>query len=232
MSKTAPAKVNDRANMYALKDLGVRFVLGWGAAGAIVHEMSIGEVVILLDLIDRTYLRTRTFFEDSPLGYLRQFPVFCPALRSAACNVIHRMELPHHDSGTAAICEGPRLETPAEIRMLAGMGAELVTHTFIPEVFLARELQLCYAAICYVVSYAETGSAYRPFVPGRLFAGASRESDTDRLAKTVGAMGSATAGIVEAVEKQEGSCECRKAMDDNIRRYGLAEDWRKWFEQA
>ena len=229
-SKTAPSEINDRANMYALKDLGARYVLGWGAGGAIIHNMSIGEIAILQDLIDRTYLRTKTFFERSPLGYLRQFPVFCPALHGVACEVIHKMNIPHHDAGIAAVCEGPRLETPAEIRMLAAVGAELVTHAFVPEAFLAKELQLCYAALCYVVNYAETGSTHRPFVPGRLFGGLTEDAGADPVARTIGAVGPIVAGIAEAVEKAPGTCHCDKTMAHNINEYGLPEDWRKWFE--
>jgi len=228
--KPAPSKVNDRANMYALKDLGARCVLGWGAGGAIVHHMAVGDIVILQDLIDRTYLRARTFFEDSPMGYLRQFPVFCPALRAAACEVIHSLKLPHHDAGVAAVSEGPRLETPAEIRMLASSGAELVTHTFVPELFLAKELQLCYAAVCYIVNYAETGSTHRPYVPGRLFGGLIQDAGADPVARTIGAVGAIVAGIAEAVEKAQGTCHCDKTMAHNISAYGLADDWRKWFE--
>jgi len=230
MDKTAPSKVNDRANMYALKDLGVKRVLGWGAGGAIVHNLAVGDLVILQDLIDRTHLRAKTFFEGSPLGYLRQFPVFCPALRSAACTVISNLKLSHHDMGVAAVCEGPRLETPAEIRMLGGSGAEIVAHTFAPEVFLAKELQLCYAGICYVVDYAETGSAHKPFVPGRLFGGVMTDRQTDPIARAVGSIAAIVAAIAEAVEKTPPPCECDKTMADNISAYDLADDWRKWFK--
>jgi 5'-methylthioadenosine phosphorylase len=228
MGKTAASRINHRANVYALKDLGARFVLGWGTGGAIVHNIAIGQIVILQDLIDRTCLRARTFFEDSPLGYLRQFPVFCPVLRSAARDVLHGLNLPHFDGKTAAVCEGPRWETPAEIRMLAASGAELVTHAFAPEVFLARELQLCYAAICRVVNYAETGSAYRPFAPGQLF-GEPAHEEAQAPATAVGAFGPVVAGIAEALEKSA-SCQCPQAMAQNIAAHGLEENWRKWFK--
>ena len=152
--KTAPCRINHRANIYALKDLGIESILSWGPGGAITHNIAIGDLVILNDLIDRTYLRNKTFFEDSPLGFLRQFPVFCPSLRRIGGEVLHDMKLVYHGAGTAAVSEGPRLETPAEVRMLTTIGAELVTHAFVPEVFLAWYLQMCHAAICYIVNYA------------------------------------------------------------------------------
>ena len=90
MAKTAPCKVNDRVNMYALKDLGTQCVLAWGPGGAVTHNFAVGDLVVLNDVIDFTYLRHKTFFEDSPLGYLRQFPVFCPSLRRTVGDVTLR----------------------------------------------------------------------------------------------------------------------------------------------
>lgn len=229
LAKTAPSRINDRANMYALKDLGVERVLAWAPGGAITHTIAVGDLVILNDLIDRTYLRTETFFEDSPLGYLREFPVFCPQLGRAVAEALHELKLVYHDTGTAAVCEGPRLETPAEIRMLATVGAGVVTHTFVPEVFLARELQLCYAGICYVVNYAETGSRHRPFAPGSLFAQLSPKSETERLAGVVGAMSEIVRSVAVAVGKEARTCDCGKTMAAHAEQYDLPDDWRQWF---
>ncbi len=230
LAKTAPHKINYRANIYALKDMGVQAILAWGSGGAITHNIAVGDMVVLDDMIDQTRLRPTTFFEDSPLGFLRQFPVFCPALRRTVSAVLSNMKLVFHGSGTAAVSEGPRLETPAEIRHLASIGAEVVTHSFAPEAFLAKELQLCYAAVCYVVNYAETGSRHRPFMPGDLFGGLTAQSDGERLAGVVGAMSQIVRNVVSAVAEQEKSCECDKTMSGYIRQYGLPADWRKWFD--
>jgi len=230
MRKTSPYRVNYRANIYALKDIGVQHVIAWGPGGAITHDIAVGDLVIPDDLVDLTHLRAKTFFEDSPLGFLRQFPVFCPTLRKLASEALDQMKLVYHGEGTAAVCEGPRLETPAEVRMLAAFGAGVVTHTFVPEMFLARELGLCYAAICYVVNYAETGSRHRPFVAGDLFGGSTRESDAQRLTGAVGAMNLVARAVSAALAGGEKSCDCDKTMAANVRKYGLSQDWRKWFE--
>ncbi|HOF19394.1 MAG TPA: MTAP family purine nucleoside phosphorylase [Phycisphaerae bacterium] len=230
LSKTAPRRINSRANLYALKDLGVQTVLAWGPGGAVTHNIAVGDLVILDDLIDRTYLRDKTFFEDKPLGFLRQFPVFCPTLRRVLAEVLHEMKLVYHATGTAAVCEGPRLETPAEIRMLGTVGAEVVTHTFVPEAFLAKELQMCYAALCYVVNYAETGSRHRPLAVGDLFGGLTQASDADRLAGAVGAMSRIAANVAAALPEHAPGCECAASMAGNVREFDLPDDWRKWFE--
>ncbi len=227
--KTAPVKVNTRANIYALRDLGVHHVLGWGPGGAITHNMAVGDLVILNDLIDQTTQRANTFFDELPLGFLRQFPVFCPSLRRLCGEVLHDMKIVYHGAGTAAVRQGPRLETPAEVRMLSTIGAEIVTHAFAPEVFLARELEMCYVALCYIVNYAETGSRHRPFVPGGLFGGLTAQSDGDRLAGTVGAMGHIASKVASATDAVERTCECDKTMLAHKTAYDLSDDWHDWW---
>ena len=229
MDKTAPNRVNHRANIYALKDLGVQTVLAWGSGAAITHSMAVGDIVILNDVIDRTYLRDTTFFADSPLGFLRQFPVFCPALRRIVGEVLHDIRLIYHGAGTAAITEGPRLETPAEVRALASLGAEVVTHTFAPEMFLARELQMCYAALCYVLNYAEAGSRQPPFMGGVLFESMELQAGTDRLAGVVGSLGQIVANVATATRESSATCGCNRIQSQHIEQYGLSDDWHQWF---
>jgi len=228
--KTPMDRVNYRANIYALKELGVRCILAWGPGEAITHNIAVGDLVAPDDLIDRTHLRPQTFFEDSPLGFLRQLPVFCTALRQAVFEVLEEMKLIYHASGVAAVCEGPRHRTPAEVRALAGIGARIVTQSFAPENFLARELQMCYAPVCYVVAYAETGSRRRTFSTGDLFTEFSEAGDADRLAGAVGAMNQIARNVALRVRQGPTECECADAMAANIRRYDLPDDWRKWFK--
>lgn len=232
MAKAAPHRMNYRANIYALKDIGVDAVLAWGPGAAITHNIAVGDLVVLDDVVDQTHLRAKTFFEDCPLGFLRQFPVFCPSLRRVCGQILNDMKLVYHGAGTVAVREGPRFETPAEIRMLNAVGAEVVTHTFVPEMFLAKELQLCYAAVCYVVKYAETGSRHRPFVGRELFGDLTAESDGERLAGTVSAMSRIVAKVAAAVEAAPRNCECVTTMADHVKQYGLSEDWRSWFAQG
>ena len=113
--------------------------------------------------------------------------------------------------------------------MLAAVRAEVVTHTFVPEVFLAKELQLCYVGICYVVNYAETGSRHRPFVGGDLFGGLAGDSDDGRLAGAVGAMSHIVAAVAAAVDRRADTCECHNTLAGYAKMYNLPEDWRAWF---
>ena len=115
--------------------------------------------------------------------------------------------------------------------MLGTVGAEVVTHTFVPEVFLAKELQLCYAAVCYVVNYAETGSRHRPFTPGSLFGPLAQKSESERLAGVVGAMSQIVRNVAAGIDQAENVCECRQTMAESVRRYDLPADWHEWFRK-
>lgn len=231
MEKTAPHRVNCPANLYALKEVGVDCVLGWGPGGAITHNIAVGDLVILSDIIDQTHLRPQTFFEDSPLGALRQFPVFCEELRRRIGSALQAMKLIHHTSGIAAVREGPRLETPAEVRMLSALGAEIVSHTFVPEMFLARELQMGYAAVCYVTAYAETGSRHAPFAGGGLFKDIAYESEVDRLSGAVGALSRIATRLAESLTELDlATYPAGQSQAPHIEQYNLPADWRQWFE--
>jgi 5'-methylthioadenosine phosphorylase len=228
--KTAPHRVNYRANIYALKDLGANCVLAWGAGAAVTHATAVGDLVLADDVIDLSRNRPATFYDDSPLGYLRQFPVFCPHLRQLTEGVLAELHLPHQPAGTLAVTEGPRLETPAEVRMLSGMGAALVSHTFAPEMFLARELELCYAAVCYIVNYAETGSRHRPLAVGELFGGLAMPNESTRLERATGALGQVAAKLAAGLAGAQGGCECGQSMEYHRKQFGLGDDWRTWFK--
>ncbi|MFP4052576.1 MAG: MTAP family purine nucleoside phosphorylase [Phycisphaerae bacterium] len=228
--KIAPRKVASRANIYALKDLGVSEIIGWGAGGAITHSMAVGDVCVLADVMDRTYLRDKTFFENSPLGYLRQFPVFCPTLRNACIEALGELEVPRHWDCVAAVTEGPRLETPAEVRVLNALGAQVVTHTFIPEMFLARELQMCYAAVCYIVNYAETGSHHRPF-RATLFNTPEDSAASRRLVLALRSVGDVMAAVCSAAaDHAPTECDCTAPSAKAVRSAGFSDNWRTWFD--
>ncbi|HEY7585704.1 MAG TPA: MTAP family purine nucleoside phosphorylase, partial [Candidatus Deferrimicrobiaceae bacterium] len=169
--KTAPF-VNYRANVYAAKALGVDRIVAWTGPGIISAKYRPGDLVLPDDLLDFTRHRPSTFYEGGGIGFIRQFPVFCETLRAALRASWGKgaagMRL--HARGIYACTEGPRLETPAEIRFLAGAGADMVGMTLCPEAFLARELEICYAPVGYFTNYAE-GIRAMPYRRATLFEG-------------------------------------------------------------
>ncbi len=229
---TWPGAINHRATLYALKDLGVRHVLGISAVGSITHNYNVGDIVVIGDLIDQTAQRATTFFEHTGITTLRQFPVFCPFLGEALTAGLDRMGRSCRRGSTLVVTEGPRLETPAEIRFYAAAGGELVGHAFAPEAFLAKELELCFAGVAYVANYAETGSRYRPFSARDLFGGLTSVSEADRIAAALRTMASLVDHVDRYVGDHEPTCECGRTMRHAVEKFGLGDDWRQWFTIA
>ena len=227
--RLSSAFANHRADLYALKDLGVQSVVSWTAAGAISHNYNVGDLVLVNDVIDRTTHRATTFFQNTGIGVLRQFPVFCPHLREGLAQSLQEMDCQYRPTGTLVVTEGPRLETPAEVRFFASAGGELISHNFAPEAFLAKELELCYAGLAYIVNYAETGSRYRPFSANDLFGGLAASADTDRVTNAVSKLSEMTSRLSQYVASHPLNCECRLSMRYEVNKHSLPEDWRQWF---
>lgn len=227
--KRPPFQVNDRANLYALKDLGVDQVVALAPGAAVRHTIDVGQLVILDGVIDQTCRREGTFFDDGPLGFLPQFPVFCPRLRAAAEAACKQHKLSTLSSGIAAVREGPRFETPAEVAMLNNLGAEVVTHWFAPEVFLARELQVCYAAVCCIVNYAQAASSHRRFGAGGLFGDLTAESARRHLEWVLTHLCELLQDIAAAAQKAP-VCRCAAPMAAAVEELGLPGDWRTWLD--
>ena len=204
------AFVNDRANLYALKDLGVEKILAWCAPGAINEAMAPGHLAVPDDILDETRGGPYTFFPGRGLGFVRQNPVFCPELRQAVIRTLENGPFPLHDQGVYVATSGPRLETPAEIKKFGRLGGDLVGMTLVPEVFLARELELCYAALCYVVNFAE-GIKDRPYQPGVLFEGLATPEEVARVQAVEGAMAELVLRLVPALAAAPRECGCNQA---------------------
>lgn len=163
-----PRFVNYRANMHALKTMGVQFIVTWNESKAISHNYRVGQFVIVDDLVDETVTPPTSFFETLDLAHVRQWPVFCPALRGRIATALGEEGVQLADRGVYVCVEGHRQETPAEVRKFATFGGDLIGRALAPEAFLAKELELQYASVCYVAQYAESGSSARPFERGQV----------------------------------------------------------------
>ncbi len=151
-----PHLVNYRANIAALKKLGVDAVLSTAAVGTLRHDMPPGSIVIIDQFIDFTKQRALTFYEGEE-GFVVHIDFsepYCPEIRSAMLKAGTKVGQQLIDGGCYICSEGPRLETPAEIGMFKNWGADVVGMTNVPEVILAREAGLCYATIALPTNYA------------------------------------------------------------------------------
>ena len=225
----ASSFVNYRANIYALKDLGVTHVISWSNVRAVSHNYGIGQFAVVKDLIDETRHRVGTFFEHGALVELRQWPVFCPTLRPVLCEALGELGAKCTDGGTYLCTEGPRRETPAEVQRYANWGADLLGHSLVPETFLAKELQMCFAGLCLVSAYAETGSDHRPFEGGLLFGEMGLKNDRQRIQDAIAAIPGLIEKILLRADRLDPQCLCQSGMAELIQNGQLSSDFRSWF---
>ncbi|CAG9568501.1 unnamed protein product [Danaus chrysippus] len=153
-----PSDVNYRANIWALKQIGCTHILATTATGSLVENYQPGDLVILDDFIDRTWGRKCTFFDATvggPRGvcHLPMRPAFCGRAREALITAAKHAGLRCHEKGTAVTIQGPRFSSRAESLMHRQWGAHVVNMTTVPEVVLAKEAGLSYAAVALVTDY-------------------------------------------------------------------------------
>ncbi|MDD5761902.1 MAG: MTAP family purine nucleoside phosphorylase [bacterium] len=233
--------MNYRANVYAAKSLGVTRIVAWTGPGAISLKYRPGDIVLPDDLLDFTRNRPSTFYEGKGIGFIRQHPVFCEPLREALRSAVDlggalRSSAKRsgvgrfHFGGTYACTEGPRLETPAEIRFLAGAGADLVGMTLCPEAFLARELEICYAPVAYVTNYAE-GVRKMPYRRGALFEGMLPPGEAAAVEDAKNAIPGIAIAAARAVAGEERDCPCAVSMERYRKRGVIGPDFRSWISR-
>ena len=150
-----PHEVNYRANIFALKSLGARRILGFSAAGSLRKEIRPGELALTAQYFDHTRgKRNYSFFGDGVSAHISTAYPTCPALGADIVDAAVRINAPVHVDKTYACVEGPRLGTRAESFFLRDSAqCDLVGMTNVPEVFLAREAQLAYCTLCLVTDY-------------------------------------------------------------------------------
>ena len=209
-SITAPF-VNYRANIYALKECGVQRIIAWSGPGIINTAFEPGDFVVPHDIIDETKNRPTTFFDNTGIGFIRQSRPFCPQIGQALHDVLHETDLQHHNQAVYACTEGPRLETPAEIRKLRILGADLVGMTLAPEAFLAREKEICYSPFCYLTNYAE-GVKPRNFEKGKLFEGMQTIEEKNQVDNAIQKFPSLIRTVFETLKEEERTCDCSEAL--------------------
>ena len=158
-----PTMINYRANIFAMRKVGVKEIVATTACGAITRKP--GEIVIISDFIDLTGARIKTFYDGKfsaefdgkkyeGVLHANMVPPLCPRLRDEIMAAAKKEGVEIVPFGTYAAMDGNRYETPAEIRMLRILGADCVGMTLVPEAVLARELEICYAALGVMTNYA------------------------------------------------------------------------------
>ena len=202
-----PSSVNYRANVDALKQLGVTDLLAVSACGSLRADYAPGDFVIVDQYIDRTFAREKSFFGPGCVAHVSLAQPTCPRLSAAAAMAVLGPKL--HVGGTYLAMEGPQFSTLAESRLYRAWGADLIGMTGMPEAKLAREAELCYASVAMVTDYdcwhADHGAVDVAQVVATLHANA-------------GAARAMVAALAAALAKDRAPCPhgCDRALDHAI----------------
>ncbi len=148
-----PHRIPYRANVWALREVGVRRLLGPNASGALHPDLRLGEFVLCDQYVDRTSGRPDTFYDGPETTHVSAADPYCADLRAVLYEAALELGIPVRERGTVVTIQGPRFSTRAESRWFSAMGWDVVNMTAYPEGHLARELELCYANVSMITDY-------------------------------------------------------------------------------
>lgn len=148
-----PSAINFRANIWAMKEIGVTHIIATSACGSLREEIEPGHLVFPDQFIDRTRLRKSTFHEGDQVVHISMADPFCEKLRRILIETAADQGIPHHPTGTVVTIEGPRFSTRAESRMFRMWGGDIINMSTVPEAVLAREAGICYAVAAMSTDY-------------------------------------------------------------------------------
>ena len=148
-----PHMINYRANIWAMKDLGVTRIIGPNAAGSLQAHIKPGEFVICDQFVDRTWGRKDTFYDGPITTHVSSADPYCPTMREVAASKAAELGITAHATGTTVVIQGPRFSTRSESKWFASQGWEVINMTQYPEGYLARELEMCYVNISLITDH-------------------------------------------------------------------------------
>ena len=148
-----PTHIPAHANIYALKSLGVQYVISVSAVGSLKEELAPLDLVVPNQLIDRTRQRSNTFFDEGMVVHIGFAEPFCPSISKLVRQSAQELGVTVHPQGTMVVMEGPAFSTKAESFMYRSWGADIIGMTALPEAKLAREAEMCYATMAWITDY-------------------------------------------------------------------------------
>ena len=151
--RIAPGEVNYRANIHALKSLGVTDLISVSAVGSLREDLNPGTFVVVDQFVDRTFARVKSFFGKGLVAHVSMAHPVCSRLGAHVAHTLTTQAIPHAVGGTYLVMEGPQFSTLAESRLYRSWGCDVIGMTNMPEAKLAREAELCYASVAMVTDY-------------------------------------------------------------------------------
>lgn len=202
----SPTEVNYRANIYALKSLGVQTVLSISACGSLREDYAPGHIVLPDQVFDFTKDRERTFFSDGLVVHVGVADPICAELSSQVRDAVQSAGGTVHVGGSLITIEGPRFSTKAESNAFRAWGMSIIGMTASPEVFLAREAEMCYAIMAHVTDYDVWHVTEEPV---------SVEAVIRTLMQNTVVAQQAVVNLVQNLRSND-DCECRHALQNAI----------------
>jgi 5'-methylthioadenosine phosphorylase len=197
---TPPHLVNFRANIWALKELGVKWIIASNACGSLNEKYKPGDIVVVDQFIDRTKARQSTFYESGKVCHISMADPFCKEMRKVITEEAKKLGITAHPTGTYVCIDGPRFSTRAESKLFRSWGADIIGMTLVPECVLAREAEICYASIALVTDYDVW--AEKPV---------SHHEVLDVMKKNVEKAKKLIAATIERLPLER-KCECKEAL--------------------
>ncbi len=199
-----PHRIPARANIWALKHLGVKRIIAPAAVGSMRVEMRPGDIVVPDQFIDFTKRREYTFYDGGEVCHVSLADPFCPELRSIVIEQCKGLNLRVHERGTYICVEGPRYSTRAESLFFRDMmGADIIGMTLVPECILAREMEICYVSIATVTDYDVW--AEKPV---------STQEVIDTLKKNSINVKRLLREVISKIPEERINCACKDALKD------------------
>ncbi len=205
--RLTPTEVNYRANIWALKSLGLRQVVAVSACGSLREDYAPGHIAIPDQVYDRTTLRARSYFGEGLVGHVSVADPFCPHLSELAHAAVADTGATVHAGGTFVTIEGPRFSTRAESQAYRQLGFSLIGMTTSPEVFLAREAELCYACIAHVTDYDVWHTSAEPVTVEMVIR--TLNANTDHAQQAI-------VNLVGRLATPQPECSCQHALKDAL----------------
>lgn len=148
-----PHKINYRANVWAMKEIGVSRIIGPNACGSLQQDVQPGDFVICDQFVDRTWGRPDTFYDGPITTHVSSADPYCDTMREVAVDQANELGIRVHPQGTVVVIQGPRFSTRSESKWFAAQGWEVINMTQYPECYLARELEMCYCNISLITDH-------------------------------------------------------------------------------
>jgi 5'-methylthioadenosine phosphorylase len=199
-----PHEINYRANLWAMKELGVTRIIGPTACGSLRAGVKPGDFVVADQIVDRTTGRIDTYFDGPITTHVSFADPYCPQLRPIAVEVLRAADIPTHERGTIVVIQGPRFSTRAESKWFQAAGWEVINMTQYPECYLARELEMCYVNISLITDY-DVGLEGQDVEP------VSHEAVMRIFASNTQRVKDAISRLVEAMPAER-TCSCGSAL--------------------